>query len=113
MVEYLERYTLEQDVRGRRLAVRNGYLPERDPGGLGAIKVRQPRVDDRKLRESREVESFTSNILPRYLKRIPKYKLTDPGFISERDLDRGFSKGIIAITGESAKGLNHRPILFD
>lgn len=105
--EYLERYTLEQDMRGRRLAVRNGYLPEREIlTGLGAIKVRQPRVDDRKLRESREVESFTSNILPRYLRRIPSINNLIPALYLKGISTGDFPRALSAILGESAKGLS-------
>jgi hypothetical protein len=52
--EYIEEYTQRRDERGRRLAVRNGYPPEREIlTGLGPIKIKQPRVDDRKLRKEK------------------------------------------------------------
>ncbi len=61
-----------RDEHGRRLVVRNGLLPERDiVTGIGLIPIRQPRIDDRRLRKSKGTEPFTSTILPRYLRRIP------------------------------------------
>lgn len=69
--QYIEKYQQALDEKGHRLVVRNGYLPERDLlTGLGPVTVKQPRVDDRKLRERhKEAEGFTSAILPRYLRR--------------------------------------------
>jgi hypothetical protein len=50
--QYIEKYQQALDEKGHRLVVRNGYLPERDLlTGVGPVTVKQPRVDDRKLRE--------------------------------------------------------------
>lgn len=57
-----ERATLTDDG-GRRLVVRNGYLPERTIlTGIGPVEVRQPRVHDRRSDDERE--RFSSKILP-------------------------------------------------
>ena len=65
--DYVARHALERDGRGRRLVVRNGHLPERTlQSGLGAVRVKAPRVEDR-----REGRRFTSAILPRYLRKVP------------------------------------------
>ncbi len=54
--------------RGHRQVVRNGYLPERSiTTGVGPVKVRQPRVHDR--RSNDEAEPFSSKILPPYLRK--------------------------------------------
>lgn len=46
----------------------HGYLPERAiPTGIGRVKVRQPRVADR--RNSEEAELCSSKILPPYLRK--------------------------------------------
>lgn len=54
---------------GRRQVVRNGSMPEREVvTGIGPIKVQQPRVHDRRTPgEGRE--TFTSAILPPYLRK--------------------------------------------
>ncbi len=49
------------------MVVKNGFLPERSIlTGTGPLAVKQPRV-----RDKREGETFTSTILPRYLRRVP------------------------------------------
>ncbi len=65
---YVERYAGDVDDDGRRLVVRNGKAAERTlVTGAGALKVRAPRVHDR-----REGRRFSSYILPRYARRSPK-----------------------------------------
>src|SRR5262245_36740233 len=57
-----------RDAHGRRQVVRNGSLPEREIlTGIGPIAVQQPRVRDR--RPAQERESFSSKILPPYLRK--------------------------------------------
>ena len=71
VAEYIQRYEGIIDEQKHQLVVRNGSFPERDIlTGLGPITVKQPRIDDRKLRQRGE-EGFSSSILPRYLRRIP------------------------------------------
>ncbi|MFC1610476.1 hypothetical protein ACFL6C_05925 [Myxococcota bacterium] len=44
----VEQFANVIDTEGRRVIVRNGYLPERDLiTGVGPVAVRQPRVRDR------------------------------------------------------------------
>ena len=46
------------DERGRKQIVRNGHLPERTIlTGIGPVAVRQPRVDDRRPDDERELFS--------------------------------------------------------
>src|SRR5512142_1729089 len=57
-----------RDNAGRRQVVRNGHLPERTiQTGIGPVEVQQPRVRDR--RPAAERETFTSAILPPYLRK--------------------------------------------
>lgn len=66
VVEYLEFHKGRQGKNGQRLVVRNGHLPERKiSSGVGAIKVRQPRV------RHRDGGRFSSQILPKYMRRTP------------------------------------------
>jgi putative transposase len=47
-----------KDDQGRRQVVRNGHLPERAiQSGIGSIKVRQPRVHDRRPAKRRDAFS--------------------------------------------------------
>jgi transposase-like protein len=102
VTEYLEKHRSFRDEEGHCLAVRNGYLPEREIlTGVGPIPVRQPRVDDRKLRER-----FTSRILPRYLRRIPSIDNLIPVLYLKGISTGDFPQALAAILGESAKGLS-------
>jgi len=56
------------DEAGHRVVVRNGRAAERSlMTGAGALKIRAPRVDDR-----REGHRFSSYILPKYAHQSPK-----------------------------------------
>ena len=67
---FLEQHAEKTDENGRRLVVRNGHMPERELiTGIGPLRIKQPRVDDRKLARLDEPR-FSSAILPRYLKRV-------------------------------------------
>jgi hypothetical protein len=60
--DYFELYKDQKDEVGRRVAKRNGHLPQRQiQTGLGAVTIEQPRI--------RGV-SFTSAILPKYMRRV-------------------------------------------
>ena len=68
VADYVERRQGLVDEAGLRLVVRNGKAAERTlVTGAGALKVRAPRVNDR-----REGHRFSSSILPRYARRSPK-----------------------------------------
>jgi len=89
--EYVVKNQFKRDERGHRLAVRNGSLPEREIlTGLGLIRMKQPRVDDRKLRKN-GAEFFASTILPPYLRRIPSIDNLIPALYL-----RGISIGFIS-----------------
>jgi putative transposase len=72
--EYVERFGDEVDEHGHRLVVRNGRAKERKVTvGSGTIRVRAPRVNDKRVdEESGERERFSSRILPAYARRSPK-----------------------------------------
>lgn len=106
VTEYLERYRHMTDGEGHRLAVRNGYLPERDiVSGIGPVSVRQPRVDDRKVRKQ-GLEPFSSRILPRYLRRVPSIDNLIPVLYLKGVSTGDFSEALAAILGPGAAGLS-------
>jgi len=106
VAEYLERHSWMTDEKGHRLVVRNGYLPERDiVSGIGPVSVRQPRVDDRKVRKQ-GMEPFTSRILPRYLRRVPSIDNLIPVLYLKGVSTGDFSEALAAILGPSAAGLS-------
>ena len=70
--DHLERYAHFQTEEGRRQVVANGHAPERTIlTGVGPLRLARPRVDERKARDAKEYERFSSRILPRFLRRTP------------------------------------------
>jgi putative transposase len=105
--EFLARYKDERSADGHRMAVRNGYMPERKIlTGLGPVAVKQPRVDDRKLRKEKNEAGFTSRILPRYLRRIPSIDNLVPALYLKGVSTGDFPAALEAILGERAPGLS-------
>lgn len=106
VAEYIEKHEEKRNSEGRRLVVRNGYMPERDlVTGIGSLPFRQPRVDDRKLAEVGE-ERFSSRILPRYLRRVPSVDNLIPVLYLKGISTGDFSEALEAILGPQASGLS-------
>jgi transposase-like protein len=63
------------DEHGRRLVVRNGYHAEREvTTAAGAVPVRQPRVNDKRIGETMgERMRFSSAILPAWARKSPQF----------------------------------------
>jgi len=102
ITEYIERFKDERDLRDRRLVVRNGSLPEREiVTGIGPLRVKQPRIYDK-----REGKAFTSNILPRYMRRVPSIDALIPVLYLKGISTGDFSKALESILGKNASGLS-------
>ena len=71
---YVEAHADQVDTDGHRLVVRNGSHVERPVStAAGAVKVRAPRVNDRRIDEvSGERCRFASAILPAWARKSPK-----------------------------------------
>jgi hypothetical protein len=74
VVAYVEAQAGEVDDRGRRLVVRNGSHAEREVmTAAGAVRVRQPRVNDKRVDPSSgERRRFSSAILPAWSRKSPR-----------------------------------------
>ena len=71
--DYLEAARGERDEHGHALVVRNGHADERKVlCGAGAMEVRAPRVNDKRVDENGSRHRFKSVILPPYMRRSPK-----------------------------------------
>jgi putative transposase len=101
--DYVQKHRELTDEEGKRMVVKNGYMPQRNiVTGMGPIAVKQPRVDDRIL----EGRRFTSNILPRYLRRIPSVDNLIPVLYLKGITTNDFTTALSAILGEKADGLS-------
>ena len=67
---HISRHRDDRDPGGKRLVVRNGYLPTREIRcGAGTIQVHQPRVHDARVDEHGRRYRFSSTILPAYARQ--------------------------------------------
>jgi len=105
--EYLAEHAHQLDQDGKRLVVRNGYLPTREiQTGLGNVTVRQPRVNDKREDEEGNRIRFSSKILPPYLRRTKSIDELIP-WLYLRGISTGdFTDALQAILGPQAKGLS-------
>ena len=72
--DYVATFAGEVGEDGRRRVVRNGRARERRVTvGSGTVRLRAPRVNDRRVDEQTgERQKFSSRILPAYARRSPK-----------------------------------------
>jgi transposase-like protein len=99
---YIDMFKELKDESGKRMVVRHGFLPERDLlTGIGPLSVKQPRVRDR-----REGKTFTSAILPRYMRRVPSLDNLIPILYLKGISTGDFTEALEATLGENAKGLS-------
>ena len=104
--EFIQKHSSLKGENGNRVATKNGYMPEREIlTGMGPLPIKQPRIDDRNLK-GYLVDRFTSNILPRYLKRIPSINNLVPALYLKGISTNDFPTALSAILGEGAAGLS-------
>ena len=90
---------------GRRRVVRNGHLPERSfQTGVGSVKIRKPRVNDR-----REGCAFESAIIPSYRRRCPQLEELIPLlYLHGISSSRHFRRSVIG-RGRRTDAVHERP----
>ena len=100
--EYIQKHSHLTDSDGKRVVVKNGHMPQRNiTTGMGPLTVTQPRVDDRGLKKR-----FTSNILPRYLRRIPSVDNLIPVLYLKGISTNDFATALESILGKGVSGLS-------
>ena len=112
--DYLDARADQTDAQGRRLVIRNGYLPERAlQTENGPMPVRQPRVRDHRPVSggasggvSGAREKFTSNILPPYLRRTKVIEELIPWLYLKGISTNDFGEALQALLGDDAAGLS-------
>ena len=102
---FLARYADRRDAQGRHAVVRNGSLPEREVHtGVGAVRVKVPRVRDRSGTGLR----FHSALLPPYLRRSQSLAALLPWLslqgVSTGDFWQGKSAPIMASSQLNSSG---------
>lgn len=100
--EYIQTHASLRDDKGRKLVVRNGYLPERElQTPVGNVSIRQPRVDDR-----RPDQKFLSRLLPPYLRRTPSLEALIPALYLRGISTGDFTEALSSLLGSNAAGLS-------
>lgn len=100
--EVVRQFSDVLDEEGRRVVVRNGYLPEREVvTGVGPLPVKKPRVRDRSGERR-----FTSKILPPFMRRVPSVDALIPVLYLKGVSTGDFSEALEAILGPKATGLS-------
>ena len=104
--EFIAKHSSLKNENGNKVVTKNGYMPRREIlTGMGPLPIKQPRIDDRNLK-GYPVDRFTSNILPRYLKRIPSINNLVPVLYLKGISTNDFPTALSAILGEGAAGLS-------
>jgi len=105
--EFLDQFEEVRTEGGQRSVVRNGYLPERSVlTGIGPILLKQPRVRDKEKKYS-----FTSAILPPYMRRTPSVEAVVSALYLKGISTSSFPEALEALLGENAKGLSSTNIV--
>src|SRR5699024_1374093 len=70
VADYIEAHAGDVDEQGHRQVVRNGYHRAREvTTAAGAVRVRQPRVHDKRTDDDGQRRRFASAILPRWARK--------------------------------------------
>ena len=103
--EYIEKHKSFCNSEGYRDIVRNGYMPERDiQTGIGPVPVKAPRVRNRG--DDKEIEGFTSKILPPYLRKTRSLEELIPWLYLKGVSTGDFTDALSALLGANAPGLS-------
>lgn len=109
--DFLMAHSGRVDENGRRQVVRNGYLPSREvQTGAGPLEVSQPRVRDNSPEKSERV-SFSSSILPKYLRRSKSIEELLPWLYLKGISTGDFNEALQSLLGENAANLSPNTIV--
>ena len=102
VMDYLTAHQEHRDENGHRLVRRNGRRAPRDlQTSMGPITIQQPRVEDR-----RPGHQFSSNILPRYLRRVASLDNLIPALYLRGVSTNNMAQALVPILGDQVKGLS-------
>jgi putative transposase len=108
---FLEAHSSKVDENGRRLVIRNGYMPSRElVTGAGNLDISQPRVRD-KSSESEDRVKFSSSILPPYLRRSKAIDELIPWLYLKGISTGDFSEALQSLTGAPVEGVSANTIV--
>ena len=101
--DFISNYKDMKLADGKQQVVRNGYLPERDiQTGIGKVSVTMPRVRDR----GAEGISFTSNLVPQYMRRTVTLDVLLPLLYLKGVSTKDFADSFEPILGKKPKNMS-------
>jgi len=104
--EFVLKHSKLKGENGNKVVTKNGHMRQRELiTGLGPLPIKQPRIDDRGLK-GYSGERFTSNILPRYLRRMPSIDNLIPVLYLKGISTNDFPTALSSILGQGASGLS-------
>lgn len=105
--EYIKQHENEVDDNGHRMVVRNGKAKARNiTTGAGTVNLQAPRVNDR-----RDGKTFSSFILPKYLRKSPKIESLLPILYLKGLSTSDFQTALAEFLGEGVSGLSPASIV--
>ena len=109
--EFIAVHGDRRDAGGNRQVVRNGYQPARELlTGAGRLEVQQPRVRDNSSEKEQRV-TFSSSILPPYLRRSKAIDELIPWLYLKGISTGDFSEALQSLLGADAPGLSPNVIV--
>ena len=103
VAELLAQYEGEVDDQGRRLVVRNGYLPEREVlTGVGPVAVKVPKVRSR----GEEPMVFRSSLVPPYVRKARRVEAALPWLYLKGIATGQMQEALEVLVGSEATGLS-------
>lgn len=107
VAEYLRRYEADRDEKGHALVTRNGHGKERRViTGAGELRIKAPRVNDRRFDENGERRRFRSSILPPFLRRTKNIDELFPVLYLKGISTGDFEEALEALLGKGVIGLS-------
>ena len=104
--DFVAHHVDRRDEHGKRLVVRNGYLPSRELlSGAGILQVKQPRVRDN-APTSEDRVFFAPSVLPPYLRRSKSVDELIPWLYLKGISTGDFSEALSALLGKDAPNLS-------
>lgn len=111
VASFLANHAQEQLEDGRARLVRHGHLPEREiQTGIGAVKIRQPRVRDRASKE-RDRLLFLPTVAPKYMRRSKSLDAFIPWLYLKGVSSGDFQAALSAFLGADAPNLSGDTVL--
>jgi putative transposase len=109
--DFVAQHADRHEENGKRLVVRNGYLPSRELlTGAGPLEVQQPRVRDN-APPCEDRVYFSPSILPPYLRRSKSVDELIPWLYLKGISTGDFSEALSALLGKDAPNLSPNVIV--